>query len=239
MTAAASAKLAIVMPIYNEEANIYNVIHEWLPILDKTGVQFEILAINDGSRDATLAILKKLEQENLGKIITVDKPNSGHGRSCRFGYELALKRQAEWVLQIDSDGQCDPVYFPEFWSQRTEADCVFGVRKTRGDGFARKLISKTCGFLSSLVAGVQVRDANVPFRLIRREALAQALPKVPEDFDVQNIGLTIALKRSRNIRWKYVPIHFRDRQGGVNSINLPKIARMGWTMLKGIGKIGK
>ena len=111
------------------------------------------------------------------------------------------------------------------------------MRKTRGDGYVRKLVSRTCNALSSLVAGVNMKDANVPYRLMRKSTLAQALVNVPHDFDVQNIALTVALQRCSKVRWKYVPIHFRNRQGGVSSINLPKIARMGWTMLKELRKV--
>ena len=232
MNTSPQPELAIVMPIYNEEANIGGVISEWLPVLDHLGIRYELLAVNDGSKDSTLAILQSLAATHPGKITVVDKPNSGHGRSCRRGYELALQGSAEWILQIDSDGQCDPSYFPSYWNQRDQADCVFGFRATRGDGLARKVISRSCGILSSLVAGANMRDANVPYRLMRKTALAEALPKVPADFDVQNIALTVALKRCAGLRWKYVPIHFRDRQGGINSINIPKIAKMGWRMLR-------
>ena len=231
-------ELAVVMPIYNEEANIANVISAWLPILEGLGIRYELLAINDGSKDATLSILQSLAEKHPGKILVINKPNSGHGRSCRHGYNLALESSAQWVLQIDSDGQCDPSYFPTFWSQRSHADCIFGFRATRGDGLARKLISRICGILSSFASGVNVRDANVPYRLIRNAALNQALPMVPEDFDVQNIALTVALKRCPDLRWKYVPIHFPDRQGGLNSINIPKITKMGWTMLKELRRVG-
>ena len=230
-------ELVIVMPIYNEAANISGVITEWLSTFEKMDVCVELLAVNDGSVDSTGEILKGLAETHPGKITVANKPNSGHGRSCRYGYELALKSPAEWVLQIDSDGQCNPEYFPAFWNQRSEADCVFGMRKTRGDGYVRKLVSRTCNALSSLVAGVNMKDANVPYRLMRKSTLAQALVNVPHDFDVQNIALTVALQRCSKVRWKYVPIHFRNRQGGVNSINLPKIARMGWTMLKELRKV--
>lgn len=229
--------LVVVMPIYNEEANISDVISEWLPALEASGRPFQLLAIDDGSKDHTLEILGKLACEHPGKVVVVSKTNSGHGRTCRHGYELALQSGAEWVLQIDSDGQCDPGYFAQFWSHTPQADCVFGFRKTRGDGLARKIISRTCGFLSSLVAGAALQDANVPYRLMRTEALARALDKVPADFDVQNIALSVALKRCPNLRWAYVPIHFRDRQGGINSINIRKIAAMGWKMLRELRRV--
>jgi dolichol-phosphate mannosyltransferase len=232
-----SPDLLIVMPIYNEEANIISVISEWLPVLNLLKIQYALLAINDGSRDSTLSILQALAKEHPNKIIVIDKTNSGHGRSCRCGYELALEHSAQWVLQIDSDGQCDPAYLPTYWSEREGADCIFGFRATRGDGLLRKVISQSCGLLASLISGVDVRDANVPYRMMRNTALAQALPKIPADFDMQNIALTVALKRDKSLRWKHIPIHFRDRQGGVNSINIWKIAKMGWTMLRELGTV--
>jgi glycosyltransferase involved in cell wall biosynthesis len=229
-------ELVIVMPIYNEQDNIKTVISEWAQELRRLGIGFEMLALNDGSKDNTSKVLEELKAA-YPEVTPVNKPNSGHGRTCRLGYETALQRGAQWILQIDSDGQCDPSYFSLFWSKREQADCVFGFRATRGDGLVRKLISRTCGVLSTLVSGVNVRDANVPYRMLRGTALAQALPKVPADFDVQNIALTVALKRCAGLQWQYIPIHFRDRQGGTNSINIQKIAKMGWTMLRELRKV--
>jgi glycosyltransferase involved in cell wall biosynthesis len=234
-----AAEVMAVMPIYNEEANVRTVITEWLSAFGDAGVNARLLAVNDGSRDRTLAILRELETKFSNRLIVIDKPNSGHGPSCRVGYEFALGQNATWVLQIDSDGQCDPVFFPSFWNQRNQADCIFGLRITREDGFLRKLISQACTRLTSLLTGCNLKDANVPYRLIRRSALEDALRLVPKDFDIQNVALTVVLKRNPTLRWVYVPIRFRARQGGTNSINLPKIAKMGLRMLGQIRQIKK
>jgi len=232
-----SPQLAIVMPVYNEEANIRNVLEEWFPVLDEQGISYCFVPLNDGSKDGTLDVLKEMAAQHPEKIAWIDKPNSGHGRTCRVGYERALEMGALWILQIDSDGQCDPAYFSEFWRQREEADCVFGFGSVRDDGLARKVISRICTLLTTLVAGVAVRDGNVPYRLMCREALEKGLSQVPADFDIQNVALTVALKRLPELRWKYVPIRFRDRQGGSNSINIPKIAKMGWNMLRELRRV--
>lgn len=239
MISRSSAELVAVMPIYNEEANIKAVVTEWLQAFAAERINARLLAINDGSRDATLSILRELQTRFDDHLLVIDKPNSGHGRSCRLGYEAALQQNSPWILQIDSDGQCDPMFFPLFWSKRTEADCVFGLRVTRDDGLVRKLVSKACSFLTSAVTGRALNDANVPYRLMRRQALEKALPMVPQDFDIQNVAVTLALKRNPALRWAYVPIRFRARQGGTNSINLPKIAKMGLRMLRQIRRVGK
>jgi dolichol-phosphate mannosyltransferase len=233
-----SAELIAVMPVYNEEANIAAVIMEWLQAFAREQINAHLLAVNDGSRDNTLSILRKLQSQYPDQLLVLDKPNSGHGQSCRVGYESALQKNAPWILQIDSDGQCDPAFFPSFWTKRAEADCVFGLRVTRDDGLVRKIISKGASILTSIVTGRDLKDANVPYRLMKRAALETALPSVPKDFDIQNIALTLALKRDPTLLWSYVPIRFRARQGGTNSINLRKIAQMGFRMLRQIHRVG-
>jgi dolichol-phosphate mannosyltransferase len=227
------------MPIYNEEANIEAVVTEWVQELNRLGISYVVLAINDGSRDGTGAVLQRLAEQYPGSVTPVEKKNAGHGLACRKGYSLAVERGADWTLQIDSDGQCDPRFFAAFWEVRDQADAVFGLRTTRDDGLSRVLISEACRIATSLLSGIDLKDANVPYRMMRTSALQAALTKIPDDFDMQNVALTLTLKRNPSLRWKYVPIHFRDRQGGTNSINLRRIAAMGWNLLRSLPKIGR
>jgi glycosyltransferase involved in cell wall biosynthesis len=230
-------ELAVVMPIYNEEANIEKVIGEWTAEFSRLGIAFVIFAVNDGSHDGTGAVLERLAARNPA-ISAITKANAGHGRACRTGYENAVQAGAAWMLQIDSDGQCDPGFFGEFWRASDEADCVFGLRTSRDDGMLRSLVSAGCRVVTSALCGMDLKDANVPYRLIRTSALAAALARIPEDFDMQNVALTVALKRDRSLRWRHVPIHFRDRQAGTNSIHLGRILAMGWELARNFHRIG-
>jgi len=232
VTDALHAPLAIVVPIYNEAATIESVVSSWMQVLDITGTIFQFILINDGSTDSTISVLQKLESQHPQKIIVVDKPNSGHGRSCRVGYSAAAAATCvDWVLQIDSDGQCDPSYFPEFWGAREEADCIFGKRVKRDDGLARALTSRFCRMGATILSGCDMTDPNVPYRLIRREILAKAIKRIPSSFNIHNVALTFILKKTPGLRWTYVPIRFRQRQGGKNSINLMNVAHWGTDML--------
>ena len=225
-------EIAVVMPIYNEAANIASVLRQWFVCFEKTARRFVLFALNDGSKDETATILASLRRELGPRLHVVHKKNSGHGRSCRQGYELALNENAKWIFQIDSDGQCDPKFFEAFYNSRAEHDCVFGYRRRREDGFGRVVISFCCRTLLWLTTGTYLKDPNVPYRLMRARALRTALRSIPADFDLQNIALTFALKRDQELRWKYLPIHFRARQGGENSINYRKIAKMGLNLLR-------
>jgi glycosyltransferase involved in cell wall biosynthesis len=231
--------LTVVMPVYNEEANIETVVSEWVKEFNQLGISFVLLAVNDGSKDGTSTVLQRLSEIYPEVVMPVDKVNAGHGLACRTGYCLAVEKGATWILQIDSDGQCDPHFFPAFWNGRHDVDAVFGMRKTRDDGFLRTLISVICRATTSVLCGMDLKDANVPYRLIRSDFLKEALRKIPDDFDMQNVALTLTLRRNLSVRWRYVPIHFRDRQGGTNSINFMRIARMGGALLLNLYKIGK
>lgn len=231
-------ELALVMPIFNEAVNVRAVVSEWFGCLRAVGADFVFLAVNDGSTDNTASELANLANELGPRFRIVTKPNSGHGRSCREGYERALSEGAPWIFQVDSDGQCDPAFFPQLFAARTDHDCLFGYRRTRGDGRGRVAVSFCCRILLWLLTGRYLHDPNVPYRLIRAGALRAALCGIPADFDLQNIALTIALSREPDLRWKYIPIHFRARRGGENSINYRKIAKMGFNLLRDLSRIG-
>jgi glycosyltransferase involved in cell wall biosynthesis len=226
-----TAPLLVVMPIYNEEANIAEVISNWSLNLQRLQLSFQIVALDDGSRDGTHRILLELERQFPDVFCVVHKPNSGHGITCRMGYDIAVASNAEWLLQIDSDGQCDPAHFADFWARRAEKDCVFGVRTNRGDGVARLFTSGICWLASSIICGQNLRDPNVPYRLMRRETLQRALRFIPASFNIHNVALTYVLKKLPNVRWDYVPITFPDRKGGTNSINVLKVVTWGAEML--------
>ena len=230
-------ELAVVMPIYNEAANIASVLREWFACLESAAPDFVFFAINDGSKDNTASVLHSLAHECGPRLRVVSKPNSGHGSSCREGYELALATGARWIFQIDSDGQCDPAFFPAIYEQRANHDCVFGYRRTRDDGFGRMAITRSYRLLLWILTSAFMRDANVPYRLMRASAVRAALRRVPADVDLQNVALTISLKREPELRWKHVPIHFRARRGGENSINYRKIAKMGFRFLRDFHRI--
>ena len=223
--------LLVVLPVCNEEANIRDEIERWMSCLRHLTIPFQILALDDGSRDGTSRILLEMETEQAASLCVVSKPNTGHGTTCRIGYDIAVNSAAEWVLQIDSDGQCDPQHFFEFWNRRESFDCVFGVRTTRDDGLARAVTSAICRLAASALCAHDLRDANVPYRLMRRETLEVALRCIPPTFQIHNVALTYVLKKLRGVRWSYVPIHFPARRAGPNRLNMLKIVAWGVDML--------
>ena len=230
-------ELVVVMPVYNEEAALEAVVTEWVLELNRLEIPFALLAVNDGSKDGSGVILQRLAERYPGSVTPVEKRNAGYGQACRTGYFLAVDRGAAWTLEVDSDGQCDPRFFSSFWNCRNQADSIFGERTTRDDGRSRVFITTACRLATFLACGIDLRDANVPYRLMRTSVLKEALTRIPDDFDMQNVALTLALKRDPSLRWKYVPIHFRKRLGGTSNFNFKRIVCMGGRLLLNLHKI--
>lgn len=231
--------LYIIIPAYNEEANIAATIKEWYPIVEQHdgGKKSRLVVLNDGSKDGTLQVLKELAKERpLLKV--VDKKNAGHGATVLYGYKYALEHGADFVFQTDSDGQTRPDEFQQFWELRNDYDLVIGHRAGREDGLSRIIVTKTLKATVRMEFGVKVTDANTPFRLMSRRSLEECVKYVPEDFNLANVILTVAYHRSGK-KIKYIPITFRPRQGGVNSINLKKIVGIGRNALVDFRKINK
>lgn len=218
--------LYIVMPAYNEEANIETVIREWYPVIEThAGGRSRLVVVNDGSKDSTYAAAKALEQK-MPQLEVLDKPNSGHGATVLYAYRYALDAGADYIFQTDSDGQTRPAEFEPFWERRQANAATIGWRRGREDGASRVFVTKTLKLVLRLTFGINVTDANTPYRLMRREVLEAYIPDVPKDFNLSNVMLTVLFLYNEE-KVEFLPITFRPRQGGVNSINLPRIVGIG------------
>lgn len=213
------------MPAYNEQANIETVVQQWHPVVEKVGADSRLMIVNDGSKDNTYQILQEL-QTKYPFLVAVDKPNSGHGATCLFAYRKAIVDGADFVFQTDSDGQTDPNEFYQFWDNREQYDLIIGDRTQRQDGFGRIVVTKVLRLLVWIIFGTWVKDANTPFRLMRANILSEIMKVIPQDFFLCNVVISTIAKRWK-LRTLWVPITFKPRQGGVNSINFKRIFKIG------------
>lgn len=224
--------LYIVVPAYNESENIKNLVDDWYPVVERHDGKgrSRLVVINDGSRDNTYEILEELARERP-LLHPLTKPNGGHGPTVLYGYRYALQQGADYIFQTDSDGQTNPDEFEAFWSERKNYDAVFGNRTVRGDGNDRAFVEKTLCRILKHYFGVTIPDSNAPFRLMTAAYLREYLPKMPEDYNLPNVMLTtFGIYYHRKVR--FIPITFKPRQGGTNSINVKKITKIGWQALK-------
>jgi len=230
-------KLYIVIPAYNEEANVKSVIKDWYPIVEKVGNGSKLVIIDDGSKDSTYQIMLE-EADKLEAFEPITKPNGGHGATVLYGYHYAIDAGADYVFQTDSDGQTLPEEFWPFWEQRQEYDMVIGHRKGRQDGFSRVFVTKTLKGVLQLCFHVNIKDANTPFRLMKAATLKQHINTIPKDFNLSNVVLSVIYAKKK-LKVKYLPVTFRPRQGGVNSINMKKIIHIGKKAISDFRKINQ
>ncbi len=219
-------KLYIVIPAYNEEANIEKTVREWSAIANMYGNDSKLVVVNDGSKDNTLTILKTLE-EQTECLIVLDKKNGGHGSAVIYGYKYAVSHGADYIFQTDSDGQTRPEEFEPFWYQRENYSMVIGSRGGRQDGISRIFVTKTLKLVIRIFFGVNVKDANTPFRLMKTDVLVKYLDFFEDDYNLPNVIISVAFERF-NESVLYRNITFKPRQGGTNSINLKKIFKIGY-----------
>ena len=124
-----SDSLYIVIPAYNEEENIKNVVNDWYPVIDKLSDDSRLVVVNDGSKDTTYEVLKSM-QEKCPKLIALSKENGGHGDTILYGYKYALDQGADYVFQTDSDGQTYASEFEDFWKERNQYICLSDIAIT-------------------------------------------------------------------------------------------------------------
>lgn len=227
------------MPAYNESENIKDTIQQWYPIIDRINNSGEANAVlviaNDGSKDNTFEIMNSL-RDAYPSFEPLNKTNSGHGATVLYLYRHALANGADYIFQTDSDGQTDPEEFWQMWEHRHDYDFQIGYRKGRQDGKSRVFVTKTLRFVVWLMFHEWVTDANTPFRLMQKDKLKAIMDVIPQDYFLCNVAIT-AIAKKWEYKMKFYEITFKPRQGGVNSINMKRILKIGWKALSDFRKI--
>lgn len=230
-------KLYIVIPAYNESANINKVVEDWYPVVINHGEDSRLVIINDGSKDNTFEMLQEMAKDRP-QMEALTKPNGGHGSTVLYGYRYAIEQGADLVFQTDSDGQTNPAEFDAFWDLRENYDAIIGNRTVRGDGKSRKFVENVVCLLLRIIFGVKVKDANAPFRLMRTSLVAKYIDRLPKDYNLPNIMFTTYFSYYKE-KLAFREITFKPRQGGTNSINIRKIIKIGWKAMGDFSRLKK
>lgn len=220
--------VSIVMPAFNEAANIEAAVREWHDEVAAKLPGAEIVVVDDASSDATPAILDSLAKDLTQLRVIHSSQNRGHGPTVRAGLEAALQ---PWVFQTDSDRQHLASEFWLSWNRREEADFVFGARKTREDGAFRRMITFLMRIANAIIWGEWIRDANCPFKLMRAEKLRQVLARIPHDVFIPMVFIAI-LARKMKMRVVEIEVTHLPRKGGTTSLRgIARWVKIGFTCL--------
>lgn len=161
--------LSFFFPAYNEEANVESLVRKAQAVLPEIARQWEIIPVNDGSRDKTGEILLRLAAEDPGHVHPVHhEVNRGYGGAVISGFQNA---RHDLVFFTDGDGQFDLREITLLIDRIDEGDLILGYRRNRQDPPLRKVNAWLWGTLVKLLFGFQVRDVDCAFKLVKRKVL--------------------------------------------------------------------
>ncbi len=221
-------KICFVLPTYNEEENIENIIQQILKEeKNQSKHTFSILVVDDNSTDETQTIVQRYISLN-SKVHLVTGQKKGLGDAYKRGFKFALNDlKADLIFQMDSDGQHDASLIPDFVSYIEEGkDVVIGSRFIDGGttpdfSFSRLLMSKVGNLLVRYVGGItQVKDCTSGYRAIRASYLKEL------DFSyLSTRGYSFQSSLICDLAWRgadisEIPIEFSSRQGGDSKLAL-------------------
>lgn len=158
--------LSVFFPCYNESANVANVTDKALAVLERLGIDFEIIIVNDGSGDDTAAVADKIAAANERVKVVHHEVNRGYGAALQSGFQAASK---EFVFYTDGDGQFDIEEMPPLLGLMGDCDIVSCYRINRQDNFLRKMNAFCWTTLVCRLFRMKIRDIDCAFKLFRRE----------------------------------------------------------------------
>jgi glycosyltransferase involved in cell wall biosynthesis len=162
---------SVVIPVFNEEPNIVPLYRELKPVMEKMGKKYEILFVDDGSRDRTYSAVKYLhKKDNHVKAIRLRK-NFGQTAAISAGFDNA---KGDIIITMDGDMQNSPRDIPKLLAKINEGyDVVSGWRYKRQDpGFSKKIPSKLSNRLARRLTGLDLHDFGCTLKAYRKEAVS-------------------------------------------------------------------
>ena len=214
--------ISIILPAYNEEANVKSAVERVSAVARQLGMDYEIILVNDGSTDRTGEIARELAEHIPNFRLVEHYPNRGYGGALKAGFAAATK---ELVAFVPADNQFDFAEVRRLLEclHQEKADIVSGYRAKRQDNFIRKLNAFGWNMLIRALFGYLCRDIDCGFKLFRREVLEHVtLVSNGAMIDTE----LLAGAKARGFRIAEVPVtHLPRVAGEATGANLKVIAR--------------
>jgi len=204
-------KYSIIIPLKDEEGNIHELIHEIEPVMHSQPESWELICIDDGSKDQTPAILKELKKTKHYLRVVVFAKNFGQSSAFDAGFKTA---KGEFIITLDGDRQNDPQDIPKLIAACQNHDIVCGIRLKRKDVFLKKIISFFANKIRKYVCQDGIDDTGCSLKIYRKACL-------------QNLKLyqgmhrfLPALFQIEGYRVGQIPVNHRERISGKTKYNL-------------------
>ena len=202
---------SVLIPVYNEEEMISQTVQEIRRVMDEYGETYEIIAIDDGSVDNSLKILKSIK----GLSIVVSPYNMGYGASLKKGLKVS---KGEWIIITDADGTYPVKSLPELMKYVPDYDMVVGsrVKGKSGTPFFRRPAKWFLRIFAGFLVGKKIPDLNSGLRVFRKDMAMKFFGLYPSGFSFTSTITVAAFSNDYYV--KYVPIEY-FRRVGKSSIN--------------------
>ncbi len=209
--------LSLVFPVFDEEANIGSLLRTALEIGTRLDPNFEIVVVDDGSRDRSAEIIDTWCAANARVRVVRHPSNLGYGAALRSGLREA---RGELVFFSDADLQVDLAELEKLLEHADEFDIVAGYRSPRRDPWPRRIIARVWGLGVRVLFGLRVRDIDCAFKVFHR--------RVIESIEIASIGAFVnteilARAASSGYRIHQVPVSHRRRRHGQQSGARPRV----------------
>ena len=162
--------VSVVLPVYNEEENLPILWPELRGVLESLGFSFEVIFVDDGSRDRSADIVRAFRDVDERVRLIRLKENAGETAATDAGFKATRGR---WVVVMDADLQNDPRDIPRMLRELERWDAVTGWRVNRGDGdsLVRRISSRVANRVRNWISDDTIQDSGCTFRAFRRECL--------------------------------------------------------------------
>lgn len=210
-------ELSLVFPVWNEQENVGPLLDSALALGRRLGRQFEIVVVDDGSRDRSRLVIERRRAAHPEIRLVAHPSNRGYGAALRSGLQLA---RGDLVFFSDADLQFELSELESLLAHADRADVVAGYRSPRRDPFGRRVLAFGWGTLVRALFDLPVRDIDCAFKVFRRPVL-DAIP-------IASIGAFVNTEilvraRSAGFRIRQVPVSHRPRRRGRQSGARPRV----------------
>lgn len=201
---------SVVIPLKNEEGNIGALIDELEPVMENLNKPWELICIDDGSKDRTSEILQVMsKQRPYLRLISFQK-NFGQSSAFDAGFKAA---RGEYVITLDGDGQNDPKDIPSLIQLIPSCDMVVGIRQKRKDTFVKRTTSKIANFVRNSLIDDGVKDTGCSLKVYRKSCLDKI-----KMYNGMHRFLP-ALFTIEGFRIQQIPVNHRERLRGKSNYN--------------------
>lgn len=209
--------LSVVVPVFDERDSLQELADELLPVMQRVGTPFEVIFVDDGSRDGGDQVLAALARDHESIRVVRLRSNFGKGAALTAGFREA---RGDVVITIDADLQDDPAEIPRLLAALDEgADLVSGWKQKRNDPWNKTMPSRVFNGVARRVSGVDLHDLNCGFKAYRADVVrALAIPGEMYRF-------IPVIAASEGFRVAEVPVNHRSRRHGRSKYGFERYLR--------------